>query len=115
MKTAKRLISILLLLIGLIHIGVSFTLFSALSSEALWFVSGGLVLIFSGFFNLFLCANGDTDLKKISYLRIVNLILFLFLVLMVIQLPMIPGFIGLGCTLFLLLFNHGSDRLSPFS
>ena len=106
MKLTIKISSILLLLIGLAHIGFSFIEYSVISIDALWFVGGGLIFIFSGLFNLFLHSNADLKLKNVFYLKTVNLLSVVFLVFLVIQLPMIPGFIGLGCSVFLLFINH---------
>lgn len=106
MEKLKTIAAIFLILIGLTHIAFSFMSYNEITEEALWFVSGGLLFIISGCFNLFIQSNESQKLQRIIYLKTSNFLFALFLIFLVIQLPMLPGFIGLGCSIFLLIINQ---------
>jgi len=101
----KYVAATLLIVIGCIHIGFSFFEYEVLSEEALWFVSGGLCFLFAGLFNFFLLGNRSVQFTRVAYLRLVNLLLVLFLVVMSIQLPMVPGIVELLSVIFLFVVN----------
>lgn len=105
MKKVNIITSLLLVIIGFIHVGFSFLEFQSISEDALWFASGGLFISGSGIFNLFI-AQSKVELQNGYLLKVVNCLLVLFLLLMVVQLPMLPGFIALGCSIYLVFFNH---------
>ncbi|GAA4723487.1 hypothetical protein GCM10023325_21250 [Sphingomonas lutea] len=51
-------LAFLIMLIGVVHLGATTQLFDELNSRALWFASGGLLLILTGALNLLNRAHG---------------------------------------------------------
>jgi len=54
MKTLYKIGTFLILTLGIVHINATPFLFRCLTESALWFVSGGLVMVFISFFNFIL-------------------------------------------------------------
>ena len=52
MKTLYKVTTFLILALGVLHISMAPVFFRSLTSSGLWFVSGGLMIIFLSFFNL---------------------------------------------------------------
>jgi len=57
MKSAHRLLSYVVIFMGVVHIMLTTKFFNALTFSALWFISGGLVGIFLGFINIIMNHN----------------------------------------------------------
>ncbi|MGE5323390.1 MAG: hypothetical protein ACM3SW_11035 [Actinomycetota bacterium] len=75
MKTTDRVFAWIVLLLGFTHCVVTFLVHKSLTVEAIWFFSGGLVLIFGALLNLVRIARpGDRLLARTSALA--NLLLF---------------------------------------
>ena len=52
MKTVDRLVAVLILLLGIVHAGLAPALRGRADLAGMWFLSGGLMLIFLGLLNL---------------------------------------------------------------
>lgn len=52
MKTVDRVVAVLILLLGLVHAGVGPVLRGHYDLAGMWFLSGGLMMIFLGLLNL---------------------------------------------------------------
>src|SRR5688572_19695459 len=52
MRRLYLVLAVLIILLGLVHLASTPQLFDALNSRALWFASGGLLLILTGVLNL---------------------------------------------------------------
>jgi hypothetical protein len=52
MKTVDRLVAVLILLLGTIHVGLAPVFRGRYDGAGMWFLSGGLMLIFLGLLNL---------------------------------------------------------------
>lgn len=75
MKTTDRIFAWVLLVLGCVHLAVTFVVQKTFNVEAIWFVSGGMVLIFGALLNLVRIARPDDRLlARISALA--NLLLF---------------------------------------
>ena len=57
MKTLYKVSTFLILALGILHISLTPVLFRSLTSGALWFVSGGMMIIFLSFFNFILMSD----------------------------------------------------------
>lgn len=75
MKTTDRICAWILLLLGCIHIGVAFVVQKIFTVETIWFLSGGLVLIFGALLNLVRIARRDDRLPARAS-ALANLLLF---------------------------------------
>ena len=77
MKTTDRIFAWIVLLLGCVHCAVTFVVHKTFTVEAIWFISGGLVLIFGALLNLVRIARPDDRLlAQVSALA--NLLLFAF-------------------------------------
>lgn len=85
MRASYIITSLLLVALGVIHVALTSVFFDALTVRALWFVSGGLMIVFLGFLNI-LCWKVDRkDSVVFALCLIANLIAnaFTFLYVMV--------------------------------
>lgn len=57
MKTLYKVSTFLVLALGVLHISLTPMLFRSLTPGALWFVSGGMTIIFLSFFNFILMSD----------------------------------------------------------
>jgi hypothetical protein len=75
MKTIDRVFAWILLVLGCIHCAATFVVHKTLTVDAIWFISGGLVMIFGALLNLLRAARpGDRLTAGVSLLA--NLLLF---------------------------------------
>ena len=62
MKTLYKISTFVILALGVLHVSLTPVLFRSLTPNALWFVSGGMVIIFLSFFNFILM--GDAGQQR---------------------------------------------------
>lgn len=82
MKTLYKVSTFLILALGLLHISLAPVLFHSLTSSALWFVSGGMVIIFLSFFNFILMSDAGKQRLVRMLCYAANLVSLLFAVAM---------------------------------
>jgi hypothetical protein len=75
MKLIDRILAWVLLVLGCVHCAVTFVVHKTFTVEAIWFVSGGLVLIFGALLNLVRIARRDDTLPARAS-ALANLLLF---------------------------------------
>ena len=75
MKATDRVFAWVLLLLGCIHCAGTFVVFKTLSLEAIWFITGGLAMIFGALLNLVRVARPDDKLPARAS-ALANLLLF---------------------------------------
>lgn len=75
MKTTDRICAWIVLLLGCVHCAVTFVVHKTFTVEAIWFISGGLVLIFGALLNLVRIARPDDRLLARAS-ALANLLLF---------------------------------------
>ena len=75
MKTTDRVFAWILLLLGCVHCAATFVAFKTLTLEAIWFVTGGLAMIFGALLNLVRIARPDDKLPARAS-ALANLLLF---------------------------------------
>jgi len=61
MKTAHTIASILIVLLGCVHIGFTFFNYHCLSYEAIWFFGTGVAIVLAGFINIAILRDGGRD------------------------------------------------------
>jgi Ca2+/Na+ antiporter len=82
MKIVDRVFAWILLVLGCIHCAATFAVHKALTLDAVWFFSGGLVMILGALLNLLRAARPEDGLVvRISLLA--NLLLFALFVIVV--------------------------------
>lgn len=62
MKTAHGIASILIVLLGCVHIGFTFFNYHGLSYEAIWFLGTGVAIVLAGFVNIAMLRDGGRDI-----------------------------------------------------
>jgi asparagine N-glycosylation enzyme membrane subunit Stt3 len=60
-KTTHTVASILIVLLGCVHIGFTFFNYHGLSYEAIWFLGTGLAIVLAGFINIAVLRDGGRD------------------------------------------------------
>jgi intracellular septation protein A len=75
MKMIDRILAWVLLVLGCVHCAVTFVVHKTFTVEAIWFLSGGLVLIFGALLNLVRIARPDDRLLARAG-ALANLLLF---------------------------------------
>src|SRR6266850_289588 len=84
MKTLYKISTLLILALGLLHISMTFVMFPGLTPGALWFVSGGIVIIFLSFFNFILMGDAGNQRVVRMLTHTANLVGLLFAATMLI-------------------------------
>jgi len=78
MKTLYKVSTFLILGLGILHISMTLVIFRSLTPGALWFVSGGMVIIFLSFFNFILMGEAGKQRIVRMLTHTANLIGLLF-------------------------------------
>lgn len=84
MKILYKVCTFLILALGALHICLTPLFFSNLTKSALWFVSGGLVIIFVSFFNFILMSDAGSERVVRILCRAANLLSLVFALSMLI-------------------------------
>jgi hypothetical protein len=82
MKTMDRVFAWIMLVLGCIHCAGTFVVHKTLTVDAIWFFTGGLVMIFGALLNLVRAARPDDRLASGASL-LANLLLFAVFVIVV--------------------------------
>jgi hypothetical protein len=83
MKTLYKVSTFLILALGVLHISLTPVLFHSLSPSALWFVSGGMMIIFVSFFNFILMSDAGKQRVVRILANSANLISLVFACFMI--------------------------------
>jgi hypothetical protein len=78
MKTLYKIGTFLILALGIVHVSVTPFLFKGLTESALWFVSGGLVMVFISFFNFILMKSASAERSVRLLCHIANVVGLIF-------------------------------------
>jgi hypothetical protein len=73
MKILYKVSTFLILALGIVHLCMSPVLFSGFTSAALWFVSGGVMIVFLSFFNFILMSDAGKERLVKIFCNIANL------------------------------------------
>ncbi len=70
MKTLYKISTFLILALGIVHISVTPLLFRSVTESAMWFISGGLMMVFLSFFNFILMksASGERSVRTLCHI-----------------------------------------------
>lgn len=74
MKTLHTIASILIVALGLLHIGFTFHNYSGISFDAAWFIGTGFAIVLAGFMNIAMLRDGGRDAVIWSMALITNVI-----------------------------------------
>lgn len=61
MKTIHTAATVLIIILGLVHIGFTFHDYNGLSMEAAWFFGTGIAIVLAGFMNIAMLRDGGKD------------------------------------------------------
>jgi len=73
MKTVHTIASILIVLLGCLHIAVTFFNYHGLSYDAVWFLGTGVGIVLAGFMNIAMFRDGGKDTVIWSMALVTNL------------------------------------------
>src|SRR5215210_1765662 len=107
LKTAHKILTTIIIALGILHVLVTFHDYDSFSVRALWFASAGVAIILAGFLNIILLRDAGKDRVVWMLCLITNLIFAVMFVLALLVLRQPQVFVGaglfIGATLFSLI------------
>jgi hypothetical protein len=79
METGVLIVAIAIMALGTLHIIVTPRFYKGLTIDTLWFISGGLTLIFLAFLNIILVTNQGKDSNIFVFCQVANCLTAIFL------------------------------------
>lgn len=96
LRTFHKIVTGLIVALGLLHVSVTFYDYDGFSLEALWFAGTGVAIILAGFLNVILLRDAGKD-KLVQTLCVITNVVFAWMfALALLILPQPQVFIGLG-------------------
>lgn len=96
LRTAHKIITGLMVALGLLHVAFTFHDYDSFSLRALWFASAGVALVLAGFLNIVLLRDVGKD-KVVWLLCLITNIIFAAMFTLALSLMMQPQvFVGLA-------------------
>ena len=105
LKTAYKILTGVIIALGLLHVLVTFHDYDSFSLRALWFASAGIAIILAGFLNIILLRDVGKDRVVWMLCLITNLIFAVMFVLALVILPQPQVFVGAGLFITATLFS----------
>ena len=96
LKTAHKIITSIIIALGLLHVLVTFHDYDGFNLRALWFASAGVAIILAGFLNIILLREVGKDRVARLLCLVANLIFAVMFVLALLILPQPQVFVGAG-------------------
>ncbi|HYX72554.1 MAG TPA: hypothetical protein VE732_07270 [Nitrososphaera sp.] len=96
LKTAHKLLTGIIITLGMLHVLVTFHDYDSFTVRALWFASAGIAIILAGFLNVILLRDVGKDRVVWLLCLITNLIFAVMFVLALLVLPQTQVFVGAG-------------------
>lgn len=96
LRTIHKILTGIIIALGVLHITVTFHDYVSFSLEALWFASAGVAIILAGFLNIVLLRDSGKDKVVWTLCIITNLIFGVMFVLAAMVLPQPQVFVGVG-------------------
>lgn len=96
LKTAHKILTGIIIALGVLHVLVTFHDYDGFSLRALWFASAGVAIVLAGFLNIVLLRNVSKDTVVWILCIITNLIFTVMFVLALLILPQPQVFVGAG-------------------
>lgn len=111
LKIAHKILSAIIIALGVLHVSVTFYDYDSFSLRALWFAGAGVAIILAGFLNVILLRDVGKDRVVWLLCLLTNLIFAVMFVLALLVLPQPQVFVGAGlfiaATLFSLIRSRG--------
>ena len=95
-RTAHKILTGIIIALGVLHVLVTFHDYDSFSLRALWFASAGVAIILAGFLNIILLRGAGKDTVVLTLCIITNLIFSVMFVLALMVLPQPKVFVGAG-------------------
>ncbi len=96
LRTAHKILTGIIIALGVLHVLVTFHDYDSFSLRALWFASAGVAIILAGFLNIILLRDAGKDTVVLTLCIITNLIFSVMFVLALMVLPQPQVFVGAG-------------------
>ena len=105
LKTAHKILTGIIIALGILHVLVTFHDYDSFTIRALWFASAGVAIILAGFLNVILLRDVGKDRVVWVLCFITNLIFAVMFVLALLVLPQPQVFVGAGLFIAATLFS----------
>jgi hypothetical protein len=105
LKTAHKILTGIIIALGILHVLVTFHDYDSFTVRALWFASAGVAIILPGFLNIILLRDVGKDRVVWLLCFITNLIFTVMFVLALWVLPQPQVFVGAGLFIAATLFS----------
>jgi hypothetical protein len=105
LKTAHKILTGIIIALGILHVSVTFHDYDSFTVGALWFASAGVAIILAGFLNVILLRDMGKDRIVWLLCLITNLIFAVMFVLALRVLPQPQVFVGAGLFIVATLFS----------
>jgi len=96
LKTAHKILTGVIIALGILHVLVTFHDYDSFSIRALWFASAGVAIILAGFLNIIRLREAGKDTVVWTLCLITNLVFAVMFVLALVVLPQPQVFVGAG-------------------
>jgi hypothetical protein len=96
LKTTHKILTGIIIALGLLHVSVTFHDYDSFSLGALWFASAGVAIILAGFLNIILLRDVGKDRVVWLLCLVTNLIFAVMFVLALLILRQPQVFVGAG-------------------
>jgi hypothetical protein len=105
LKTAHKILTGVIIALGVLHVSVTFHDYDSLTVRALWFASAGVAIILAGFLNIVFLRDAGKDRVVRLLCLITNLIFAVMFILASFILPQPQVFVGAGLFIAAILFS----------
>ena len=105
LKTAHKILTGIIIALGVLHVLVTFHDYDSFSVRALWFASAGVAIILAGFLNIIVLREVGKDTVVWMLCLTTNLIFAVMFVMALLILPQPQVFVGAGLFIAAALFS----------
>ena len=96
LTTAHKILTGIIIALGVLHVLVTFHDYDSFSVRAMWFAGTGVAIILAGFLNIVLLREAGKDTVVRTLCLIANLVFAVMFVLALLVLPQPQVFVGAG-------------------
>ena len=110
LKTAHKILTGVIIALGILHVLVTFHDYDSFSIRALWFASAGVAIILAGFLNIIRLRDAGKDPVVWALCLITNLMFAVMFILALVVLSQPQVFVGAGLFVAATLFSLIKSR-----
>lgn len=96
LRTAHKILTGIIIALGILHVSFTFRDYDSFSVRALWFAGAGVAIVLAGFLNIILLREAGKDTVVWTLCLITNLIFAVMFSLALVILPQPQVFVGAG-------------------